>query len=217
MERSGAKVKATVCRSNPWRDTSCGREGCDICEGGDEKQVRKCKDESITYEIECVKCKAEGKVIKYIGESSHSAWERKGEHDQGLSNEEVNNPLWKHSMNEHGGEKLKFSMKVTGKHRTAMRRKIAEWIKIDIEAKKRETMNSKNDWNAEAMPRVTIEGEKKKNSKEGGKRNRGENGEEEPRQKRKEWEKKEEKDNTKGKTTGAKIRIAKKKEKEGTE
>ena len=51
-------------------------------------------------------------------------------------------------------------MKITGKHRTAMRRKIVEWIKIAEEAGRNETMNSKNDWNAEAMPCVVVEGEK---------------------------------------------------------
>ena len=83
MERCGRKVKTTICRSNPWQRNKCEREGCEMCEVRDEKQHGMCKGESITYKIDCEECGKEGKVVKYIGESSRSGWERKEDINKG--------------------------------------------------------------------------------------------------------------------------------------
>ena len=50
-------------------------------------------------------------------------------------------------------------MEVVSSHRTAMKRQTSEWLLIIEGGKKQPTLNSKNDWNAEKLPRITINNE----------------------------------------------------------
>ena len=78
-----------------------------------------------------------------------------------MRNEESDNPLWKHTVVEHGGEEPEFKMKVVEKQRSALKRQIQEWVTIAREGKKNVILNSKSEWNAEKIPRVTIDNNEK--------------------------------------------------------
>ena len=133
IERAGCKIKDVICKSNPWANAKCGRDDCQICKN--EKQQGKCTKEGITYRIGCMKCKENGINNNYWGESSRSMYERYMEHLKGLDNEEEENALWKHVVNEHGGIKQNFEVEIIRTYMTAMRRQIGEWLLI-IEGKK---------------------------------------------------------------------------------
>ena len=46
------------------------------------------------------------KVVNYEGETGCNCYSRGLEHQDGLRNEQEDNPLWKHCTLEHGGEKV---------------------------------------------------------------------------------------------------------------
>ena len=103
VERGGPTLMDTVGRNNPnakvWY---CPRQDCEPCKGrrilGAEEaedtvrraeghQVPKrtredrtalpcCTGEGVNYLLECVKCRREGKVRRYYGETSRSAYQR---------------------------------------------------------------------------------------------------------------------------------------------
>ena len=101
VERGGRSLQGLLCRSNPWREKKCGGKDCLVCQ---TEAKGKCRVESVVYEVECGKCKGEGKRRVYVGESGRSAWERGGEHLRAWRAKEEGSFLWKHSVNEHGDE-----------------------------------------------------------------------------------------------------------------
>ena len=153
------------------------------------------------YRITCQECKSKGVDCEYIGESSRTAFLRGSEHLDDLRKKSEKSPLWKHCVDEHAGEKVNFSMKVTRGHKTPLTRQIQESVEIE-NSTANILMNSKCEYNGSRIPRVVIEvgsrvetedwpgqGPKKgrRNGKESGswkvnnikKRKRGDGGEEE--------------------------------------
>ena len=78
VERGGTKVKDLICKTDPWSGDDCLRAICLICE--DNKQTGMCKVEGICYLLSCVSCSKEGDPVGYVGESSHTGFERGLEH-----------------------------------------------------------------------------------------------------------------------------------------
>ena len=76
-----------------------------MCKDGDSKQLGKCQVEGVCYSLTCKGCKANNKASTYIGETSRTAYERGLEHIRGHENEEEDNCLWKHSVEDHRGTK----------------------------------------------------------------------------------------------------------------
>ena len=142
-------------RKNPWARDGCDREDCLPC--SEEKgKGGNCQQESITYRITCRECLRRNMKSEYTGESSRTSYLRGREHMEGLRNEKEDNALWKHCMTEHGGEKVKFGMKVLRSHRSPLTRQIQESIEIE-HSKADIVMNSKGEWNGSRIPRIVIE------------------------------------------------------------
>ena len=156
VERGGTTLKQLLCRYNPWANEGCGRGNkCFPCkeEGG---AGGNCQKEGIVYKITCQECKSKGVSSEYIGESSRTAFLRGSEHLDDLAKKCEGSPLWKHCVEEHNSEEVKFSMKVTGSHRTPLTRQIQESVKIE-NSTANILMNSKSEYNGSRIPRVVIE------------------------------------------------------------
>ena len=112
--------------------------------------------ESITYKIDC-----EGENCTthnvYKGETHGNGYTRGDEHNKNLASRKVDkSPLWRHCVEQHGGEMQSFQMSVTGTYRNdAMLRQIAEAVQInntDIGS----IMNDRAEWNMTRIPRTVI-------------------------------------------------------------
>ena len=66
------------------------------------------------------------------------------------------NPLWKHSPNVHGGDRIRFQMKVVDRVRNdSTKRQILEAIRMQRVPESKQ-INSKSEWRATKIPRITI-------------------------------------------------------------
>ena len=84
--------------------------------------------ESVVYKVWCGRCEGEKKTSVYVGESGRSAWERGGDHLRAWRAKEEGSFLWKHSVNEHGGELREedVKMRVVSTPRKALQRQVEE-------------------------------------------------------------------------------------------
>ena len=110
------------------------------------------------YRIICLKCRGEGTLAEYWGETARTAFERGEEHVEGMQRREEKNSLWKHSEIYHGGELRKedLELKVIESHRTPLTRQVHEGIEIETNGAGI-IMNSKAEWNQSRLPRIIIE------------------------------------------------------------
>ena len=68
----------------------------------------------------------------------------------------VNSPLWRHCVEQHGGEVQTFLMSVTGTFRNdAMLRQVTEAVQINNMSAD-ERMNDRAEWNMTRIPRTVI-------------------------------------------------------------
>ena len=79
MRKGKGKGKNKLCSNNAWSKTNCEREDCIICTSG-EKQWGDCRKEGVVYTIKCLKCKGEGVLAEYWGETAQTTFERGEEH-----------------------------------------------------------------------------------------------------------------------------------------
>ena len=153
IERTGRTLKSQLQTTNPFRNPNCGREDCFVCTTFGQGN---CNAESITYKIECGSpnnCE-EG---KYKGESAYNGYTRGGEHLERLRNRDiVNSPLWRHCVEQHGGEMQTFLMSITGTFKNdTMLRQVTEAVQINgMDANER--MNTRAEWNMTRIPRNVI-------------------------------------------------------------
>ena len=73
VERTGDKIQDTLCKSDPWGNMDCKREGCCSCESTvkhDKPRFKTCFQRSIVYETWCNTClEKEKKRISEIKEN----------------------------------------------------------------------------------------------------------------------------------------------------
>ena len=114
-----------------------------------------CNTESITYIVECGSGECEKDVYK--GETAYNAYTRGGEHIGRLTARDVDNsPLWRHCLEQHGGEEQSFLMSVTGTYRNdAMLRQITEAVQIN-NMEEGERMSDRAEWKMTRIPRTVI-------------------------------------------------------------
>ena len=152
VERTGRTLKSQLQTSNPFRDPSCGRDDCLVCTTFGQGN---CYTESITYKVEC----AGEDCVKnlYKGESAYNAYTRGREHAGRLAARDVSNsPLWRHCLEQHGGEMQTFLMSVTGSYRNdAMLRQVTEAVQIN-NMEENVRMNDRAEWNMTRIPRTVI-------------------------------------------------------------
>ena len=138
---------------NPWKGLHCGRPHCFSCSNPENEG--NCRSEGSTYSIRYSGCKEAGIIAEYTGETSRSLFCRGREHYSGLLNEDIDNPLWKHSVLHHNGEKQVFTMALIRKHLTAFSRQMDEEVLIN-EGERDVCLNSKSEWNGVKIPRLVT-------------------------------------------------------------
>ena len=151
IERAGTTLADLLVKKNPWLELNggCNRLDCLICASSGGRGTS-CRRENVCYTIECRLCEsvAEGedkKIVRYLGETSRSGYERVKEHvtnfearKEGFDEDGEPTPassvLWIHSKEEHGGEMLKedWKVKIISSHRTALSRQVTELSLIHI-------------------------------------------------------------------------------------
>ena len=106
-----------------------------------------CRREGVTYEVECKDC-----GDRYIGETSRNAYTRGLEHMSDLARKDEKSPLHMHSIEKHGGEKMNFTMKVTGIFGgDATKRQLREAVLIQ---QTNNLINRQDEWRQVHLPRV---------------------------------------------------------------
>ena len=96
-----------------------------------------------------------GRRAEYDGEAARNCYSRGLEHQDGVSNEREESPLWKHCQLIHGGEKQTFSMVVTGSFHSCLERQINEAVRI-TSSKADIVMNSKSEFHQAPIVRVVA-------------------------------------------------------------
>ena len=140
----------------------------------EEKNLGRCQEQGLVYNIKCLRCAHEGKTMVYIGESSRTGYQRGLEHLRGLRDQLDASPLWKHQLVAHKGEETAYTMEVEETFRTPLERQVAEGVRINLQ-KKGLSMNSKSEWGQPGIPRITLEDKEPgwEEAEVGGKRARG--------------------------------------------
>merc|ERR1711954_221555 len=73
VERSGSRLGDLLRNKGPNYGQECGRESCHPCKAREsQKKKYPCWDRSVLYRAFCLRCKEEGKVAEYIGETGKS-------------------------------------------------------------------------------------------------------------------------------------------------
>ena len=98
--------------------------------------------------------------VKYIGETSRSAYERIKEHYNDYENLSVKSHMLKHYVEKHidlERKEVKFKVKVLRSYHSAFERQIGESVIINHNLRQGTTMmNSKNEYNRCIIPRLGI-------------------------------------------------------------
>ena len=169
VEKSGMMILRTLQQKNPWGSEDCNREDCLLCESkmGEEGQGKSCKKRNLVYETTCNQCKQEGRVVRYLGETARSAFERGREHNKAYMNLALDSHMLKHKILFHRGEEkeVKFNMKVLQFHQSSFDRQIHEAVAIEMAKERGEILcNSKGEYNRCVLPRLTaLNGSSKSN------------------------------------------------------
>ena len=113
-------------------------------------------------ERECeVKEDKKRKVVKYVGETSRSGYERQIEHFKDYKNLYLRSHILKHYLDCHQDislEKLEVRMRVIGRYRSSFERQIGESIWLNSYLKEGVIiLNSKNEYNRCSIPRLGLE------------------------------------------------------------
>ena len=106
VERSGSALKRSIVRSNPFKQKSCERETCNMCETNEIN----CKTREVVYRIWCMGTNKDGqpcKDIDYDGDTSRSIGERYPEHVAVMSSNKESirkkSFMYDHAKEQHGG------------------------------------------------------------------------------------------------------------------
>ena len=152
VERTGRTLKSQLQTSDPFKPEVCGRHDCYVCTTTGKGN---CDAESVTYNIGC-----EGQECvkgQYKGETAGNGFTRGLQHRTNLANRNLDNsPLWRHCLEEHGGEMQRFQMSITGTFKNdPMLRQITEAVQIN-RTDRNELMNNSAEWNMTHVPRSVI-------------------------------------------------------------
>ena len=121
VEYLGVSAVNAVGRKDPW-SSHCGRQDCLPC----KSKPGRCGKMGVIYTITCMKCKLEGKEIKYIGESGRTGYDRGIEHGSMMRKMDPESPMVEHGSTEHEGEELQFEMEIKEVHPMPFQRQSRE-------------------------------------------------------------------------------------------
>ena len=150
-ERAGKAMRQDA-KSEPFRRRGCNRGNCLVCKGG---KPGNCEKNNSAYRIRCNVCKITHKIVDYEGETGCNPYSRGLEHQDGLRNEQEDNPLWKHCTLEHGGEKVDFTMTALGSFRSCLKRQVNESVRISS-SQADILLNSKSEFHQAPLTRLVA-------------------------------------------------------------
>ena len=152
IERLGNSLIHSLGNKAPWRNEACGRE-CVPC----QSKPGSCRKRNCTYQILCNICtKEENRSSIYWGETHRTWWDRCQEHLRALDSGDESYATVKHMMIHHPGRQHDFLFKFEKSWKTSLQRQIQEAIRIE-ETDPGSLMNSKTEFGANSVPRVTIQ------------------------------------------------------------
>ena len=106
-EKSGQKISLQLMK-RWWNQMACTREDCWPCKSAEKGSERgKCMKESVTYKVECLKCREENVKSIYQGETSKSGFERGAQHEKDYHDMKEDNHMTKHALEHHTEEKFR--------------------------------------------------------------------------------------------------------------
>ena len=122
-----------------------------------EESGEKRKREEENREMKIIK----KKIVKYVGETARSCYERQQEHFKDYTNLNLRSHILKHYLDCHRDiklEELEFRVRVIGRFRSSFERQIGESIWLNSYLKEGITiLNSKNEYNRCRIPRLGLE------------------------------------------------------------
>ena len=107
-EKTGDKLSNVTNYMNPNPPKFCRRDGCFLCETNAKPTYGNCWLEGVTYQIDCMLCLKDGRKAFYLGETGYSCYFRGCFHQDGLRNQNPENPLHKHNLECHPGGRLSW-------------------------------------------------------------------------------------------------------------
>ena len=158
VEQGGVPLKHLLCKSAPKENPSCDDGDCRVCSSSCNKRVvcRKMAKGGTGYDIQCIRCKQEGKCSLYHGETYRTLYTRIGEHFQG-DPDNTSSALRKHNSKFHPGEEPSFDIKPVGYYSAPLSRQINEGVRINnSKSSAGRLMNSKSEFRQGEVPRVII-------------------------------------------------------------
>ena len=157
VEDGGLKMKDVLVQKNPFPVEKCSKKKCAICDSQDGDNLKiACNSNNVGYQLECHTCIGLGKVSVYEGETSRSARIRGGEHWNDFMKKRSNSVIFKHKEIAHKDEEMQIKMKITKKFKDPLTRQANEAVRIN-NRNKTELLNSRNEFNHPAIPRIMIE------------------------------------------------------------
>ena len=148
--RAGRAIKQ-LAKSEPLKNRKCGRDECFPC----STRVGMCEKNGAGYLVRCETCQRAGRLSTYAGETGRNGFSRGREHLDALRLEDEENPLWKHRLSEHGGQKAEFSMTVVGRFFSCLVRQVNEAVRIEM-SEADCVMNSKAEFHQSPLVRVVA-------------------------------------------------------------
>ena len=97
----------------------------------------------------------------YWGESHRTWYDRAREHGRGIATRDTNYGIVKHHLASHRDQEPKFAFKLDRSWKNSLQRQIAESILIQ-ETPLESLINSKSEWGAYSIPRLTVESEQER-------------------------------------------------------
>ena len=177
VELSGSHLSHLFPNTNPWAGMDCGRKDCVTCGQGGEEMID-CKKRNILYESECTVCNPGREELKekerdltkkigvYVGESARSIFERAREHGGDYIGMKEDSHMVKHWLTSHSDlqEPPMFRFRVIRSFKDAMTRQISEAVRIELRGEG--VLNSKSEYSRCRLPRLVIDHDGWKKSKQ---------------------------------------------------
>ena len=154
IEKSGIKMKNLIVRKDPFPPVKCSEKKCPFCNQSPQITTvrnQRCSAHNVGYRIKCEECD-----YSYEGETHRKIAVRSAEHVTQLEKESSQSPLWKHILEHHPqrGHSLKFKLSITGTFFDSLSRQADEGERI--QKRKGKLMNSKSEFHAPKLNRITV-------------------------------------------------------------
>ena len=180
VESGGDKLGNLLGRQDPWRSKRyCKDQSCVPCKTRawlreKEKEAKEsnqklpdilikksspqCRREGCNYTLQCLLCIPLGRQTLYKGESSKSGRERQGQHQQGIDQGVVTNPLVLHTVKEHGGVRPSMAATIEQIEPRPLYRAVREAVKISQLPADSRNMNKCQEWGQPRVPVLAVTG-----------------------------------------------------------